>query len=216
MIKCVTFSLYFIFLATRMIGEVLVEQGKFSEALEHHTQYLDMARTLRNAVTEQRALATLGWTYLTMSQLDPANLQKALKYSAKCLKAVSRIPSKDVEKGERSQMTGRAQENIGKINWRLGSSVEAEKSFSEAEKNFQGHRDAAGEQEHHLHGGHLLHGLCLLLPPDQGRGKYPFSEKVRTSKVRPTFSAASLTCLTLSPSRAPVSLCQNLSFDVRK
>ena len=91
-----------------MIGEVLVEQGKFSEALEHHTQYLDMARTLRNAVTEQRALATLGWTYLTMSQLDPANLQKALKYSAKCLKAVSRIPSKDVEKGERSQMTGRA------------------------------------------------------------------------------------------------------------
>ena len=93
MIKCVTFSLYFIFLATRMIGEVLVEQGKFSEALEHHTQYLDMARTLRNAVTEQRALATLGWTYLTMSQLDPANLQKALKYSAKCLKAVSRISS---------------------------------------------------------------------------------------------------------------------------
>ena len=123
-----------------MIGEVLVEQGKFSEALEHHTQYLDMARSLKNAVTEQRALATLGWTYLTMSQSDPANLQKALKYSAKCLKAVSRIPSKDVEKGERSQMTGRAQENIGKVHWRLGSSVEAEKSFSEAEENFRGHR----------------------------------------------------------------------------
>ena len=121
-----------------------------------------------------------------------------------------------MEKEERSQMTGRAQENFGKVHWRLGSSVEAEKSFSEAGNNFQGHRDAAGEQEHHLHDGHLLHGLCLLLPPDQGRGKYPFSEKVRTSKGRPTFSAASLTCLTLSPSRAPVSLCQNLSFDVRK
>ena len=105
--------------AIRMIGEVLVEQGKFAEALEHHTQYLDMARSLRNAVTEQRALATLGWTYLTMSQSEPANLQYALKYTAKCLKAVSRIPSKDVEKRERYRMTGRAQENIGKIHWRL-------------------------------------------------------------------------------------------------
>ena len=128
------------FSATRMIGEVLVEKGKFTEALEHHTQYLDMATTLRNAVTEQRALATLGWTYLTMSQSDPAHLEKALKYSAKCLKAVARIPSKDVEKGERSQMTGRAQENIGKIHWRRGSSVEAEQSFAEAEVNFRDHR----------------------------------------------------------------------------
>ena len=110
-----------------------------------------------------------------------------------------------MEKEERSQMTGRAQENFGKVHWRLGSSLEAEKSFSEAEKNFQGNRDAAGEQAH-LHDGHLLHGLCLLLPPDQGRGKYPFSEKVRTSTGRLTFSAASLTC----------PLCQNLSFDVRK
>ena len=80
--------------------EVLVEQGKFSEALEHHTQYLDMARSLKNAVTEQRALATLGWTSLTMSESEPAKLEKALKYSEKCLKAVLRIPSKDVEKRE--------------------------------------------------------------------------------------------------------------------
>lgn len=64
--------------ATRLIDEVLMEQGKFSEALEHHTQYLDMARS-----TEQRALAILGWTYITMAQSDPANLQKTLKYSVK-------------------------------------------------------------------------------------------------------------------------------------
>ena len=63
----------------------------------------------------------MNWDRTFMSRSDPANLQYALKYTAKCLKAVSRIPSKDVEKRERYRMTGRAQENISKIHrhWRL-------------------------------------------------------------------------------------------------
>ena len=61
----------------------------------------------------------MNWDRTFMSRSDPANLQYALKYTAKCLKAVSRIPSKDVEKRERYRMTGRAQENIGKIHRRL-------------------------------------------------------------------------------------------------
>ena len=38
--------------------------------------------------------------------LSPTKLEKALKYSEKCLKAVLRISSKDVEKRERYQTTG--------------------------------------------------------------------------------------------------------------
>ena len=53
-----------------MIGEVYVEQGRFTEGLKHHKQYLAMAIQLQNRVSEQRALATLSWTYLAWSTAE--------------------------------------------------------------------------------------------------------------------------------------------------
>ena len=53
---------------------------------------------------------------------------------------MARIASKDVDRSERAQMTGRAAENIGKINWRLGDVSEAEESFCEAETSYRGYR----------------------------------------------------------------------------
>ena len=126
--------------ATRMIGEVYVEQGRFTEGLKHHKQYLSMAIQLQNRVSEQRALATLSWTYLAWSAAEPSRLAKALQYSQKSHAAVARIASKDVDRSERAQMTGRAAENIGKINWRLGDVSEAEESFCEAETSYRGYR----------------------------------------------------------------------------
>ena len=126
--------------ATRMIGEVYVEQGRFTEGLKHHKQYLSMAIQLQNRVSEQRALATLSWTYLAWSTAEPSRLAKALQYSQKSHAAVARIASKDVDRSERAQMTGRAAENIGKINWRLGDVSEAEESFCEAETSYRGYR----------------------------------------------------------------------------
>ena len=88
-----------------------------------------------------------------MSWPDPANLQFALKYTAKCLKAVSRIPSKDVEKRERYRMTGRAQENIGKIHWRLQPAGQL----------------SGGPEEFQLGRGELPRSQALGRPPSSGR-----------------------------------------------
>ena len=80
---------------------------------------MNQQRQLELLSMQAKINVVMNWDKTFMSQSDPANLQYALKYTAKYLKAVSRIPSKDVEKRERYQMTGRAQENIGKIHWRL-------------------------------------------------------------------------------------------------
>ena len=46
--------------ATRMIGEVYVEQGRFTEGLKHHKQYLAMSIQLQNLVSEQRPSENIG------------------------------------------------------------------------------------------------------------------------------------------------------------
>ena len=79
------------------MGEVLADLTKYKEALEQQKQYLAMSRQLQDAVMEQRALATLGRTYMYIAETDQDAYSKARKYLSKCLQAVSRISRKDRE-----------------------------------------------------------------------------------------------------------------------
>ena len=115
----------------------MAEDGKFQEALGYNRDYLKLAQDAHDSVNIQRALATLALTYISMSAQDSTHLNKALKYCNKCLDAISRIPSKEIDQKERSQMTGRAMENIGRVKWRLGENGDAEINFDEAEKLYR-------------------------------------------------------------------------------
>ena len=126
-----------------MIGEVYIEMGKFSDGVQNLKQYLSMSQGLQDLVNEQRALANLGWAYLTKSQHSENSensLSKSLHYSKKSLAAVSKIPSKLIDTKERFQMRGRALENLGKIHWRSGRRKEAQNSFDDAETSFRNYK----------------------------------------------------------------------------
>ena len=120
-----------------MVGEVMAEEGDYKGALHHNKQYLVMATESQDSVNVQRALATLAHTYLVMSSDDDHHLDKALKYCNKCLAAISDIPSRDIDQKERSQMTGRALENLGQVKWKQNHLDEAEENFSEAELKYK-------------------------------------------------------------------------------
>ena len=74
-----------------MMGEALADLAKYKEALDHQKQYLAMSKQLQDKVMEQRALATLGRTFLYIAESDKDAYSKALKYFNKCLHAVSNI-----------------------------------------------------------------------------------------------------------------------------
>ncbi|XP_077435129.1 tonsoku-like protein [Vanacampus margaritifer] len=56
--------------ANRKIGECYAELGNIETALKHQHCHLDLARSVRNRIEEQRALATIGRTYLFCFESD--------------------------------------------------------------------------------------------------------------------------------------------------
>jgi len=116
--------------AHRMMGETLADLARYKEALEQQKQYLAMSRQLQDPVMEQRALATLGRTFLYIAETDTDAYDKSIKYFSNALKSVSKIPKKDIDAKERASMTGRALENIGIASWHLGK--DSEEFFSRA------------------------------------------------------------------------------------
>ena len=104
--------------------------AKYKEALEEQKQYLAMSRQLQDPVMEQRALATLGRTFLYIAETDTDAYNKSIKYFSNALKSVSKIPKKDIDAKERAIMTARALENIGIASWHLGK--DSEEFFSRA------------------------------------------------------------------------------------
>jgi len=116
--------------AHRMMGETLADLARYKEALEQQKQYLAMSRQLQDPVMEQRALATLGRTFLYIAETDKDAYNKSIKYFSNALKSVSKIPKKDIEPKERASMTGRALENIGIASWHLEK--DSEEFFSRA------------------------------------------------------------------------------------
>ncbi|XP_033120305.1 tonsoku-like protein isoform X2 [Anneissia japonica] len=53
--------------ANRLIGECYCEMGRYTKALKYQQNHLEKARSVNNDVEEQRALATIGRTYLLQS-----------------------------------------------------------------------------------------------------------------------------------------------------
>ena len=113
-----------------MMGETLADLARYKEALEQQKQYLAMSTQLQDPVMEQRALATLGRTFLYIAESDSDAYNKSIKYFSKALKSVSKIPKKGIDAKERASMTGRALENIGIASWHLNK--ESEEFFSRA------------------------------------------------------------------------------------
>lgn len=56
--------------ANRMIGEVLMLKGKYSEAQKHVQIYLKVSKDSNDLVEQQRAYATLGRCYLLKAEDD--------------------------------------------------------------------------------------------------------------------------------------------------
>ncbi|XP_061700223.1 tonsoku-like protein [Syngnathoides biaculeatus] len=56
--------------ANRKIGECYAELGNFEAALKHQRCHLDLARSVNNLAEEQRALATIGRTYIFRFESD--------------------------------------------------------------------------------------------------------------------------------------------------
>ncbi|KAM9290585.1 tonsoku-like protein [Gastrophryne carolinensis] len=54
--------------ANRKIGESFAELGNYESALKHQRLHLSLARSVSSDIEEQRALATLGRTYLYMCE----------------------------------------------------------------------------------------------------------------------------------------------------
>ncbi|KAE8599934.1 hypothetical protein XENTR_v10017403 [Xenopus tropicalis] len=62
--------------ANRKIGECFAELGNFEAALKHQKLHLDLARSVSSDIEEQRALATIGRTYLYMCDAGRAEEAK--------------------------------------------------------------------------------------------------------------------------------------------
>ena len=75
----------------------MADLARYKEALEQQKQYLAMSKQLQDSVLEQRALATLGRTFLYMAETDSENYEKSIKYFSRALQAVNRISKKDID-----------------------------------------------------------------------------------------------------------------------
>ncbi|XP_018325905.1 tonsoku-like protein isoform X3 [Agrilus planipennis] len=67
--------------ANRMIGEAYMHLNQFEEALQCQNIYLGIAQEENNKLEEQRALATIGHTYLTSYLYDSENNKKHLDFA---------------------------------------------------------------------------------------------------------------------------------------
>ena len=105
-------------IAHRKIGECQCESGHFKEALKHQHRHLELAKENSDLAEEQRALATIGRTFLYQAESlrDRDEYQNALqsaesaflKSMAVCVKLQSTIDTKEC-----MQMKARLLLNLG-------------------------------------------------------------------------------------------------------
>ncbi|XP_069812971.1 tonsoku-like protein isoform X1 [Dendropsophus ebraccatus] len=100
--------------ANRKIGEAYAELGNYEAALKHQRIHLDLARSVGSDVEEQRALATIGRTYLYMCEVGNVEAQGPAEESfLRSLEVVDNklegsVPSRDL-----SEMRARLFLNLG-------------------------------------------------------------------------------------------------------
>ncbi|XP_041422944.1 tonsoku-like protein isoform X2 [Xenopus laevis] len=102
-------------IANRKIGECFAELGNFEAALKHQRLHLDLARSVCSDVEEQRALATIGRTYLYMCDTGRADEAKGPAEEA-FLKSLAIVDEKlegKVSVRELNEMRARLYLNLG-------------------------------------------------------------------------------------------------------
>uniref|UniRef100_A0A672S802 Tonsoku-like protein n=1 Tax=Sinocyclocheilus grahami TaxID=75366 RepID=A0A672S802_SINGR len=104
--------------ANRKIGECYAELGNIEAALkglQHQRLHLHLARSIHDAAEEQRALATIGRTYLFL--FDSNNSRDSLKHAEDAFKKSLAIVDEHLEgtvsSRELSEMKGRLMLNLG-------------------------------------------------------------------------------------------------------
>nr|XP_046268591.1 tonsoku-like protein [Scatophagus argus] len=108
--------------ANRKIGECYAEMGNIEDALKHQRCHLDLARSVRDHAEEQRALATIGRTYLFRYESDQSrnSLEQAEDAFKKSLAIVDDCLEGTVSRREISEMKARLFLNLGLICDHLG------------------------------------------------------------------------------------------------
>ncbi|XP_048831578.1 tonsoku-like protein [Brienomyrus brachyistius] len=101
--------------ANRKIGECFAELGNIETALKHQRRHLELARSVRDAAEEQRALATIGRTFLFRFESDQSreSLQHAEDAFRKSLSIVDERLGGAVPARELSEMRARLFLNLG-------------------------------------------------------------------------------------------------------
>ncbi|XP_064410086.1 tonsoku-like protein [Latimeria chalumnae] len=101
--------------ANRKIGECFAELGNYGVALKHQRRHLELARSVSNVIEEQRAWATIGRTYLFISESNQSGepLEQAENAFMKSLAIVDEQLEGKVSSQELSEMRARLYLNLG-------------------------------------------------------------------------------------------------------
>ncbi|XP_034015385.1 tonsoku-like protein isoform X2 [Thalassophryne amazonica] len=101
--------------ANRKIGECLTEMGNIEDALKHQRRHLDLARLVKDHIEEQRALATIGRTFLYCYESDKSRniLEQAEEAFRKSLAIVDDRLEGTVSEREIGEMRARLSLNLG-------------------------------------------------------------------------------------------------------
>ncbi|XP_068608368.1 tonsoku-like protein [Brachionichthys hirsutus] len=108
--------------ANRKIGECYAEMGNIEAALKHQRCHLELARSVRDHAEEQRALATIGRTYLFRYESDQSrnSLEQAEDAFRRSLAVVDDCLGGTVSGREISEMKARLFLNLGLVCDHLG------------------------------------------------------------------------------------------------
>ncbi|XP_013870324.1 tonsoku-like protein [Austrofundulus limnaeus] len=108
--------------AHRKIGECYAEMGNIESALRHQHCHLDLARSVKDDAEEQRALATIGRTYLFRYESDQSksSLKKAQDAFKSSLAIVDERLGGTVSEKEIKEMKARLFLNLGLVYDHLG------------------------------------------------------------------------------------------------
>ncbi|CAJ0950460.1 unnamed protein product [Ranitomeya imitator] len=100
--------------ANRRIGECCAEMGNYAAALKHQRLHLDLAQLVSSEVEEQRALATIGRTYLYMCEAGDVSARRPAEESfLKSLEIVDEKLEGKVSSRDLSEMRARLFLNLG-------------------------------------------------------------------------------------------------------
>ncbi|KAJ7989205.1 hypothetical protein DPEC_G00317090 [Dallia pectoralis] len=108
--------------ANRKIGECYAEMGNIEAALKHQRCHLDLARSVKDHAEEQRALATIGRTFLFRYESDSSkeSLTQAEDAFRKSMDIVDKQLEGTVSGRELSEMRARLYLNLGLVCDHLG------------------------------------------------------------------------------------------------